>query len=60
MVIKILCQYYSHYSCITFEKHVYDKQDGIVCVCCNLWTHQWCARVSKLEYKFQTEKSVET
>ena len=57
---NFICQYCSHCSCITCEKHVYDKQDGIFCDDCNLWTHRWCARVSKLEYKCLTEKSVET
>ena len=55
-----ICQYCSHYPCISYEKHVYDKLDGIFCDGCNLWTHRWCARVSKLEYKCLTEKSVET
>ena len=55
-----ICQYCSHYLCITCEKHAYDKQDGIFCVGCNLWIRRWCARVSKLEYKCLTEKSVET
>ena len=45
-----VCQYYSYYSCITCEKHVYDKLDRIFCDGCHLWTHRWCARVSKLEY----------
>ena len=55
-----ICQYCSHYPCITCQKHVYDKQDGFFCDGCNLWTHRWCTRVSKLEYKCLTEKSVET
>ena len=55
-----ICQYCSHYSCITCEKQVYDKQHGIFCDGCNLWTHRWCARLSKLECKCLTEKSVET
>ena len=55
-----ICQYSSHYSCITCEKHVYDKEGGIFCDGCNLWSHGWCARVSKLEHKCLTEKSAET
>ena len=59
MVIRIFCQYCSHYSCTTFEKHGYNKQYGFFCDGFNLWTHRWCARVSKLKYKCLTEKSVE-
>ena len=55
-----VCQYYSYYSCITCEKHVYDKLDRIFCDGCHLWTHRWCARVSKLEYKCLSENSAET
>ena len=54
------CQYCSHYSSITCEKHVYDKQDGTFCDGRNLSTHRWCDRVSKLEYKCLTEKSAGT
>ena len=38
---------------------MYDNQDGSICDGCNIWTHRWCARVSKLEYICLTEKSVE-
>ena len=58
--MDFICQYCSRYSCITCDRHVYDKQDGIFCDDCNIWTHRRCARVSKLEYKCLTEKSVET
>lgn len=44
----------------TYEKHVYDKQGRIFCDGCNVWTHRWCARVSKLEYKCLTENYFET
>ena len=47
------------FSCITCEKHVYDKQDGILCNRCNLWTVRWCHMVSKLEDECLTEKSIE-
>ena len=55
-----ICQYCSHYLRITCEKHVYDKQGGIFCDGYNLWTHRKFARVSKLEYKCLTKKSVKT
>ena len=39
---------------------VYDKQDGIFGDGCNLWSHCWCPRASKLEYSCLTERSHET
>ena len=54
-----ICQYCSHYSCTTSDKHVYDKQGGTFCDGWNLWTRRWFTRASKFEYKYLTEKSVE-
>ena len=33
---------------------MHDKQDGIFCDGCNLSTHRWCARVSKLVFTDNT------
>ena len=56
----IICQYCSHYLCLTYEKHVYHKQDESFCHGRNPWTHRWCVMVNKLEYKCLTEKLVES
>ena len=48
-----ICQYCSHIitHALLVRSNVHDKQAGLFCNGCNLWTHRWCARVSKLEYK---------
>lgn len=51
-------QYFSHYSCITAEKHAYDKK--VFPDESNLWSHRSCAKVSKLEQKYLTKHLAET
>ena len=46
-----ICQYCTDYSCLKCDKHVYDRQPGILCNICNLWVHRSCAGISKKEYE---------
>ena len=38
------------YSCLTCDKHVYGKQDGVQCDYRDFWIHRKYARLSKEEY----------
>ena len=46
-----ICQYCTGCSCLKCDKHVYDRQPGILCKICNLWFHRSCAGISKREYE---------
>ena len=48
---RILCQYCSDFRCISCNKHVYDKQEGIFCDGCCFWIHRKCAKIKKNECK---------
>ena len=46
-----ICQYCTDYSCLKYDKHVYDRQPGILCNMYNLWIHRSWAGISKKEYE---------
>ena len=46
-----VCQYCSDFRCISCNKHVYDKQEGIFCDGHYFWVHRKCAKMKKNEYK---------
>ena len=46
-----ICQYCTDYSCLKCDKHVYDRQPGILCNICNLWVYSSCAGIDKKEYE---------
>ena len=46
-----ICEYCTDYSCLKCDKHVCDKQPGILCNIWNLWVHRSCAGIGKKEYE---------
>lgn len=48
--INFVCQYCADYSCLTSDKHIYDKRDGAQCDYCNFWIHMKRDRLSTEKY----------
>ena len=47
---NFVCQYCMDFRCMSCNKHVYDKQQGIYCDGCCVWIHRKCAKINKNEY----------
>lgn len=45
------CQYCTDYSCLKYDKHIYDRQPGFFCNICSLWVHRSGVGISKNEYE---------
>ena len=51
MVKKTLFVNTAVYFCLKCDKHVDDRQPGILCNISNLWVQRSCAAISKKEYE---------
>ena len=45
---RFICECCMYYSCLGYNKHVYDGQDGVQCDQCDIWLHKNCVGLTTI------------